>query len=159
MALVTDPAFWRRFSIAVHLDEDEKAAAMANSPDGRPTSNHSYVLYPSLPCHFPSTSTPTPPRQPQVLHFPRHNLTPTAPFAFAQANPTRESWLSRQKQKKSRRTMICWIFWIFLASLIAGTIVTVMLLKQYGILGGRKMELLNSAEANAQSDSIGGSGP
>ncbi|KAB8238733.1 hypothetical protein ETB97_009893 [Aspergillus alliaceus] len=33
MALVRDPAFWRRFSRAIHLDEEAKASAAENKGD------------------------------------------------------------------------------------------------------------------------------
>jgi hypothetical protein len=35
MAVVRDPAFWRRFSMAVHLDEE------AQNPQARPELKHS----------------------------------------------------------------------------------------------------------------------
>jgi hypothetical protein len=36
MAVVRDPAFWRRFSVAVHLDEEAQTA--------KPELKHSYVI-------------------------------------------------------------------------------------------------------------------
>jgi len=36
MAVVRDPAFWRRFSMAVHLDEEAQTA--------KPELKHSYVI-------------------------------------------------------------------------------------------------------------------
>ncbi|OCK76073.1 hypothetical protein K432DRAFT_307160 [Lepidopterella palustris CBS 459.81] len=69
MAVVRDPAFWRRFSMAVHRDEEA------------------------------------------------HN-----------------SWLARQNQKRSRRTCICWIFWLCFFGLVAGLVITILWLKSAGIL-------------------------
>jgi len=83
MAVVRDPAFWRRFSMAVHLDEESQ---QAQSPQGRPELKHS------------------------------------------------ESWLARQQQKSSRRTCICWIFWLCFAGLVAGVVIVVLFLKARGIL-------------------------
>jgi hypothetical protein len=51
MALVRDPLFWKRFSRAVHLDEEAKAAAQNKSPA------HSYVLLHHV-CWFAWTNEP-----------------------------------------------------------------------------------------------------
>ncbi|KAF2492309.1 hypothetical protein BU16DRAFT_564765 [Lophium mytilinum] len=80
MAVVRDPAFWRRFSMAVHLDEE------AQNPQARPELKHS------------------------------------------------DSWLARQKTKSSRRTFICWIFWLVFAGLVAGIVIVVLFLKAKGII-------------------------
>lgn len=78
---VRDPAFWRRFSIAVHLDEEAQAQKQAG---------------------------------PDLKHT--------------------ESWLERQRQKKSRRTLLCWAFWIGFIALVAGVVVTILTLKAKGII-------------------------
>jgi hypothetical protein len=47
MANVRDPAFWRRFSMAVHLDEEQNTtpdAKSASSNGSRPPIKHTYVL-------------------------------------------------------------------------------------------------------------------
>ncbi|KAE9964257.1 hypothetical protein BLS_008514 [Venturia inaequalis] len=36
MGNITDPMFWRRFSMAAHQDDEEKASKAAGSPDGQP---------------------------------------------------------------------------------------------------------------------------
>ncbi|OCK87354.1 uncharacterized protein K441DRAFT_691216 [Cenococcum geophilum 1.58] len=78
MAVVRDPAFWRRFSMAVHLDEEAQTA--------RPELKHS------------------------------------------------QSWLARQQAKRSRRTCICWIFWLCFFGLVAGIVIVILYLKATGIL-------------------------
>jgi hypothetical protein len=47
MANVRDPAFWRRFSMAVHLDEEQNTTPdtkSASSNGSRPSIKHTYVL-------------------------------------------------------------------------------------------------------------------
>ncbi|MCJ1359680.1 MAG: hypothetical protein MMC33_009682 [Icmadophila ericetorum] len=42
MTVVRDPAFWKRFSIAVHLDEEASTPSSMRSPDDpRPVLKHS----------------------------------------------------------------------------------------------------------------------
>lgn len=51
MATVRDPAFWKRFSTAVHLNDVESVAGSnASSPNlsKRPTLDHQSVFLPSL---------------------------------------------------------------------------------------------------------------
>ncbi|KAF2662036.1 hypothetical protein K491DRAFT_687020 [Lophiostoma macrostomum CBS 122681] len=80
MAMVRDPAFWKRFSLAVHLDEEAQAQA------SRPELKHS------------------------------------------------ESWLEEQQRKKSKRTCMCWGFWLVFFAFVAGIVVTILLLKSKGII-------------------------
>lgn len=47
MALVRDPAFWRRFSRAVHLDEEAAKATV------EPTREPSFYSYDSISLDFP----------------------------------------------------------------------------------------------------------
>ncbi|KAK5165699.1 uncharacterized protein LTR77_008622 [Saxophila tyrrhenica] len=75
MAGVRDPAFWKRFSTAVHLDEEN-----AN------TLKHS------------------------------------------------DSWLARQNRKRSRRTCICWIFWLCFLLLVAAIVGVIVWLVQSDLL-------------------------
>jgi len=42
MAVVRDPSFWKRFSMAVHLDEERNAAV---SSSDRPELKHTYVSF------------------------------------------------------------------------------------------------------------------
>ncbi|KAF2186770.1 hypothetical protein K469DRAFT_145217 [Zopfia rhizophila CBS 207.26] len=76
MAMVRDPAFWRRFSVAVHQDEEAQ----------RPELKHS------------------------------------------------ESWLERERAKKSRRTCMCWVFWLCLFAFVAGVVICILYLKSRGII-------------------------
>ncbi|KAF2737701.1 hypothetical protein EJ04DRAFT_510135, partial [Polyplosphaeria fusca] len=80
MAIVRDPAFWKRFSVAVHNDDADRAARSQ-----RPTLKHS------------------------------------------------DSWLESQLKKKKQRTWMCWAFWLVFAILVAGVVVTILLLKSKGI--------------------------
>ncbi|QDS69942.1 hypothetical protein FKW77_001983 [Venturia effusa] len=111
MGNITDPLFWRRFSMAAHKDDEEKASKAASSPYGRPAIKQS------------------------------------------------QSWLDRQKSKKSHRTTICWIFWILIAFLTTTVIVTFLLLKRNGIIGNNPREPAPGEDVNAESYSIHGSGP
>ncbi|KAF2274332.1 uncharacterized protein EI97DRAFT_435168, partial [Westerdykella ornata] len=83
---VRDPAFWRRFSVAVHQDEEAQLRAQAGSDSSaRPELKHS------------------------------------------------ESWLEEQRRKKSKRTCMCWGFWLVFAALVAGIVVAVLLLRRKGM--------------------------
>ncbi|TID19597.1 hypothetical protein E2P81_ATG06764 [Venturia nashicola] len=42
MGNITDPMFWRRFSMAAHKDDEEKASKAASSPGNRPALQHSH---------------------------------------------------------------------------------------------------------------------
>ncbi|KNG44028.1 hypothetical protein DDE82_005668 [Stemphylium lycopersici] len=48
--------------------------------------------------------------------------------------PHRDSWLARQKKKERHRTWICWAFWTVFLLLIAGVVVTVLVLKAHEII-------------------------
>jgi len=78
MAGVRDPAFWKRFSTAVHLDEEIG--------------------------------------------------TSSADFKHS------DTWLGRQQAKASRRSCLCWIFWLGFFAFVAGFVVTIIVLLQRGIL-------------------------
>ncbi|KAF2841064.1 hypothetical protein M501DRAFT_971739 [Patellaria atrata CBS 101060] len=75
MGNVLDPNFWRRFSAAVHQDEEAQKARTRGG----------------------------------------------------------NSWLERQKRKKSRRTYICWTFWLCFAILVAGLVAVIIWLKNKGV--------------------------
>jgi hypothetical protein len=47
-----------------------------------------------------------------------------------------ESWLDRQRAKQSRRTFICWIFWILFFGVVAAVVIVVLLLKARGVFNG-----------------------
>ncbi|KAF2418680.1 hypothetical protein EJ08DRAFT_52688 [Tothia fuscella] len=98
MAGIRDPAFWRRFSMAVHLDEERGGHAA--------TPNNGAV---------PASPTST---RPSLKHS--------------------DTWLDRQNAKKSRRTCICWIFWLCFFCVTAGVVIVVLWLKASGILSGKK---------------------
>jgi len=51
-----------------------------------------------------------------------------------------ESWLERQKAKRSRRTFICWAFWLLFFSAIAGIVIAILYLKSAGVLGSNKQQ-------------------
>ncbi|SMQ44864.1 unnamed protein product [Zymoseptoria tritici ST99CH_1A5] len=84
MAGVQDPAFWKRFSTAAHLDLEQQHQAQQQTRKNRP-----------------------------------------------------DDWLSRQKAKRSRRTCICWTFWLCFFAFVAGVVVLVIWLLNSGVLGGK----------------------
>ncbi|KAJ9636323.1 hypothetical protein H2201_003483 [Coniosporium apollinis] len=98
MAVVRDPAFWRRFSMAVHMDEEAQTQS-ASSPT-RPNLKHS------------------------------------------------DSWLSRQEKKRSRRTCICWIFWLCFFSFVAGLVIVILWLKTSGVLDNIKVGQQDAAKGD-----------
>jgi hypothetical protein len=103
MVLVQDPGFWKRFSTAVHRDDEEKQSTATTSPDGRPSLKHSYVLYPS-----PSLSSPPP--TPTSIHaplFPQYNPVPQHTFTMAETQTNNSSRDNRQKKKKNSRWCVC----------------------------------------------------
>ena len=64
---------------------------------------------------------------------------PASRFKFvttisADAPHHRDSWLARQKKKERQRMWICWAFWSVFLLLIAGVVVTVLVLKAHGII-------------------------
>lgn len=112
MAVPRDPAFWKRFSTAVHMDEEA-----AQSPDFK--QKHQYVPPPSLPffthtSHIHSSS------------FQIHSLT----FFFFP--PFRDSWLARQQRKSSRRTWVCYGFWISFMIIVAAVVIVIIWLLNNG---------------------------
>ncbi|KAF2090151.1 hypothetical protein K490DRAFT_54554 [Saccharata proteae CBS 121410] len=98
MALVRDPAFWKRFSVAVHQDEEVAAAALAHDQQQQ------------------QQAQPDKKQTKVSAREPRHS----------------DSWLERQKQKRARRTAICWAFWIGFFAFVAGVVVLVLWLKKSG---------------------------
>jgi hypothetical protein len=46
----------------------------------------------------------------------------------------RDSWLESQTKKSRQRTWICWCFWIGLLALVAGVVVTVLVLRSKNII-------------------------
>lgn len=113
MAVPRDPAFWKRFSTAVHMDEEA-----AQSPDFKQI--HQYV--PPLP--FPS-----------LLHtnipYPLFFLSdPFTDFFFF--SHFRDSWLARQQRKSSRRTWVCYGFWISFMIIVAAVVIVIIWLLNNG---------------------------
>nr|OQO30765.1 hypothetical protein B0A51_02461 [Rachicladosporium sp. CCFEE 5018] len=92
MSGVRDPAFWKRFSVAVHMDEEAA------------------------------------PTRPDLKHS--------------------DSWLARQHRKKSRRTWVCWAFWILIPAFVAGVIIAVIWVLQSGLL--QKVKIGNGNGTVAQ---------
>ncbi|KAI6824664.1 hypothetical protein KC332_g13966 [Hortaea werneckii] len=74
MAVPRDPAFWKRFSMAVHMDEEKGAPEYS------------------------------------------------------------DSWLLRERKKKSKRTCICWTFWIIFFIFIAAIVAIIIWLLKSGVL-------------------------
>ncbi|KAF2755059.1 hypothetical protein EJ05DRAFT_503373 [Pseudovirgaria hyperparasitica] len=85
MAVVRDPAFWKRFSTAVHLDDMSRA---------------------------------------EKSQLPNRERS--------------DSWLERQNAKKSRRTVICFVFWICFLAVAAGIVVILVWLNATGRLAKDK---------------------
>ncbi|KAG9194421.1 hypothetical protein G6011_04456 [Alternaria panax] len=46
----------------------------------------------------------------------------------------RDSWLAKQQRKAKHRTWICWCFWTIFLLLVAGVVVTVLVLKAHNII-------------------------
>ncbi|CAN9189042.1 unnamed protein product [Alternaria sp. RS040] len=46
----------------------------------------------------------------------------------------RDSWLAKQQRKAKQRTWICWCFWMIFLLLVAGVVVTVLVLKAHNII-------------------------
>jgi len=117
MANVQDPMFWRRFSMAVHLDEEQqqtqKQAEISSSHD--------------------------PSRMPSLQQT--------------------QTWLGRERQKKRRRTCICWAFWLCVFALIITVVVVVLCLRANGMLGGAKSGGNIMDSGNGGTSSKGGDGP
>ncbi|KAF2010615.1 hypothetical protein BU24DRAFT_61806 [Aaosphaeria arxii CBS 175.79] len=63
---------------------------------------------------------------------------PNSRFNFwthVSANPAnRESWLEEQKRKKSKRTCMCWCFWLVFLALVGGAVAAVVVLRSKGII-------------------------
>ncbi|KAF7510069.1 hypothetical protein GJ744_007173 [Endocarpon pusillum] len=85
MAGIRDPAFWRRFSLAVHLDE-EKA---------NPSHTHGAASPASL--------------RPELKHS--------------------DTWLERNRKKRSRMVCIGWSVSLSLVVIIAGIVLVILWLK------------------------------
>lgn len=111
MAVPRDPAFWKRFSTAVHMDEEA-----AQSPDFKQI--HQYV--PPLP--FPSSHT----------HIPYPLLFLSDPFTDFFFSHFRDSWLARQQRKSSRRTWVCYGFWISFMIIVAAVVIVIIWLLNNG---------------------------
>lgn len=115
MAGVRDPAFWKRFSVAVHMDEEQQGEKRGAQLKDQ------YVLH-----HQPEeTSTSGLARYPNQTSF---------------ANTSRrDSWLARQNSKKKNRTMVCWCFWIFFLVFVAAFVAVIIWLVESGVLDGVKL--------------------
>lgn len=114
MAVPRDPAFWKRFSTAVHMDEEA-----AQSPDFKQI--HQYV--PPLP--FPSLlHTHT-----SHIHSSSFQIDSLTYFFFSLF---RDSWLARQQRKSSRRTWVCYGFWISFMIIVAAVVIVIIWLLNNG---------------------------
>ncbi|KAE9968766.1 hypothetical protein EG327_010934 [Venturia inaequalis] len=135
MGNITDPMFWRRFSMAAHQDDEEKASKAAGSPDGQPG------LQPTFHARLPHSVTSL---------FLKNTLCSNV------SKRTKHSWLDRQKKKKSQRTTVCWIFWIAVAFLVGSIIVAFLLLRHNGIIGSKGAPPISGDE---EIYAVHGSGP
>ncbi|THW71612.1 hypothetical protein D6D19_07233 [Aureobasidium pullulans] len=124
MAVPRDPDFWKRFSYAVHQDEE----AQVNE-------KYAPILCPSLP-YQSLTLTFSPPL---FLPPPQPQLTPL-PYR------SKSTWLHTTRRKK-RHSYIrtCLTFWILLLAIITIFVVVIVILVKTGVLkkihiGGEKGE-------------------
>lgn len=113
MAGVRDPQFWKRFSVAVHMDEEHG--------EQKTDVKHRYI-HDSLCC-----------------------LPPKAHSTNAISS---DSWLATQQRKKSKRTWVCWGFWLLFAAIVAGAVIAVIWLLQSGVLD--KVEIGNGEGTPSQ---------
>ncbi|KAK3690743.1 hypothetical protein LTR37_019009 [Vermiconidia calcicola] len=95
MAGVRDPQFWKRFSVAVHLDEENG----------------------------------------QTQHELKHS----------------DSWLARQQRKRSRRTCVCWIFWLCFLAIVAGIVIFIAWALKNGLFDGLGSANPNGGQMKARS--------
>ncbi|KAI6859220.1 hypothetical protein KC343_g4576 [Hortaea werneckii] len=101
MAVPRDPAFWKRFSMAVHMDEEKGA--------------------------------------PEYRYVPHFGLSYGAGRKYSRLTrgSTRahsDSWLLRERKKKSKRTCICWTFWVIFFIFIAAIVAIIIWLLKSGVL-------------------------
>jgi len=95
------------------------------------TSTSIQSLHTSVPlCSYPITHCPY---QSNILAPPpfHHNQIPPQ-LSNKADNRKRDSWLARQQRKKTRRTCICWAFWLGLLALSAVIVVVVVWLLDNG---------------------------
>jgi hypothetical protein len=118
MAGIRDPAFWKRFSVAVHMDEEKANPAHANgaaSPaSSRPSElKHSYVdVVLSV-------------REPTILIL-SGDLRDCTVLTFA---AHRDTWLERNAKKRKRMRCIGWSISLGLVVIIAAIVLVVLWLK------------------------------
>lgn len=93
MAVPRDPAFWKRFSTAVHMDEEA-----AQSPD------------------------------------------------FKQIH--QDSWLARQQRKSSRRTWVCYGFWMTFIGIVAAVVIVMIWLLNNGYFAAGGSSSSSSSNAS-----------
>ncbi|KAK4941880.1 hypothetical protein LTR66_014755 [Elasticomyces elasticus] len=133
MSGVRDPAFWRRFSIAVHLDEEASLGTGASASPGekRPKLEHAYVCtLPPVPnISLPLSHSTSPPQKAALTHQNRTLANDWTSFIGSS-----DSWLGRQQRKRSKRACICWAFWLCFLAFVAAIIVLVLWLAQSGTL-------------------------
>ena len=110
MAGVRDPAFWKRFSVAVHMDEDQA------EKQGHQHKDECVLPYLRSPLRRIAALE-------QILH--EHVTDPS---------PRRDSWLARQQGKKKNRTIVCWCFWIFFLAFVAAIVGVIIWLVESGVL-------------------------
>ncbi|KAK7531087.1 hypothetical protein BKA81DRAFT_380138 [Phyllosticta paracitricarpa] len=120
---IRDPYFWKRFSAAVHASEVEQAAAEAKAKAQADTEKRKSV--------FPS---PSQEREAYVIVSHIHSLAKSIHGSVLMRRGDRPSWLERQRAKKARRTLICWLFWALFAGLVGAVVAVLLVLHGRGFI-------------------------
>ena len=115
MAGVRDPAFWKRFSLAVHMDEEQQGEKRGAQLKDQ---------------YVPITN----PKGNSTSHLAAPNIETSSANTLH-----RDSWLARQNSKKKNRTMVCWCFWIFFLVFVAAFVAVIIWLVESGVLNAVKV--------------------
>jgi hypothetical protein len=74
-------------------------------------------------------------RSPSCLSLSGRPKTVFKTWTTCEANPIHStSWLESQNKKSRHRTWMCWAFWLSMIVLVAGVVVTVLVLRAHGII-------------------------
>ncbi|KAH7406547.1 hypothetical protein DE146DRAFT_607762 [Phaeosphaeria sp. MPI-PUGE-AT-0046c] len=113
-----------RTSFSLAPNDEEKPPSHPRLPPRRP-SFPSSLRRPSIPGF----------RSPSALSFSGRPRSAFKTWTTITANPhPRDSWLEGQQKKRRQRTWICWCFWLCVFALVAGVVVTVVVLRAHGII-------------------------
>lgn len=112
--------------------QPSKLRKPSSTRSSHPLLPRNYPLPSPPPSHYPST------RRSSSASL---NLTGRSKATFktwttitATNDMARTSWLESQTRKRRQRTWICWCFWLGFMVLVAGVVVTVVVLRREGIL-------------------------